>query len=155
MSMPIAEGIAAAKSALDVSKIVLDLLRHPDVDGQKVRDKLLELQDLVFSAQRALGEAEEENRQLRRQLDDQGALRLLEADLEFCQDGAFLRRKSEMVRNVDNPYCPVCWGEKRLTIALAPMNVKGYYRCPIHEVAYHTQAGEQAQRQAARAFVPR
>jgi hypothetical protein len=140
-SMPIAEGIAAAKGALDVSKLVLDLLRRPNVDGQAVRDKLLELQDLIFSAQRALGDAEEENRQLRRQLDDRVALKALEEDLEFCSDGAFLRRKSEVAKRLDNPYCPACWGEKRLAVPLAPMEVTGYYRCPLHDVSYKTEAG--------------
>jgi hypothetical protein len=31
--MPIAEEIAAAKGALEVSKLTLDLLRRPEIDG--------------------------------------------------------------------------------------------------------------------------
>ncbi len=69
--MPIAEGIAATKGTLDVSKLALDLLRRPKIDGEEVRNKLIEMQDLIFSAQRALGDAEQENRDLRRQLEDQ------------------------------------------------------------------------------------
>jgi hypothetical protein len=66
--MPIAEGIAAARLAMDAGSKALDLLRHPKIDGEAVRTKIIEMQDLVFSAQRALGDAEEENRDLKRQL---------------------------------------------------------------------------------------
>jgi hypothetical protein len=65
--MPIAEGIAAAKLALDACKAALDLLRYPKIDGEQVRTKLIEMQDLIFSAQRELGLAEEDNRELKRQ----------------------------------------------------------------------------------------
>jgi hypothetical protein len=70
MDMPIAEGIAAAKLALDAGTKALDLLRYPKIDGEAVRNKITEMQDLVFSAQRALGDAEEENRSLKRELED-------------------------------------------------------------------------------------
>jgi hypothetical protein len=140
MSMPIAEGITAAKLALDASRAALDLLRHPKVDGEQVRTKLIELQDLVHSAQQALGEADDENRMLKRQLADKHALEALRADMDYQQDGGFYIRKSE--RDAGNPviYCPACWGENDRLIPLKPSGDKGAYDCVIHKVRYNTDA---------------
>ena len=96
MSMPIAEGITAAKLALDASRAALDLLRHPKVDGEQVRTKLIELQDLVHSAQQALGEADDENRMLKRQLADKHALEALRADMDYQQD-CFLKKAGSVL----------------------------------------------------------
>ena len=51
--MAIVEGIAAAKAAFDVSKIALDLTRYPKLDTATIQARLLELQGLILSAQRA------------------------------------------------------------------------------------------------------
>jgi hypothetical protein len=106
--MPIVEGIAAAKAALDVSKLALDLLRHPKIDGEQAGNKLIEMQDLIFSAQRALGDAEDENRLLKRQLDEREELKTLRADMDYQEDGGFLVRKSERESGKLVPYCATC-----------------------------------------------
>ena len=67
------------------------------------------MQDLVFSAQRSLSEAEEENRDLRHKLDDREELKQLSADLEMDIVGHYYIRKSERARGII-PYCPTCWG---------------------------------------------
>jgi hypothetical protein len=84
-SMPIAEGITATKGALDVSKLALDLLRRPKIDPEEVRNKLIEMQDLIFSAQRALGEAEDENRQLNVKIADLARYANLGKDFKLDQ----------------------------------------------------------------------
>jgi hypothetical protein len=142
--MTIAEGIAAARLAMDAGSKAIDLLRYPKIDGEAVRTRITEMQDLVFSAQRALGEAEDENRNLKRQLDDQDALRTLEADLEFHQDGGFLRRKSELVRKIDNPVCPLCWEVDRKAAPLKLVSI-GAYKCVLHKVTYTTKTYEEEQ----------
>ena len=127
--MSIAEGIAAARLAMDSGTKALDLLRTPKIDGEAVRNRITEMQDLVFSAQRALGEAEEDNRQLRRQLDDRQVLEALKLDLEYQKDGGFYIRKSE--RDAGNPvsYCPVCWGADQKAVPLTPEGFPGGYFC--------------------------
>lgn len=135
--MPIAEGLTATKAALDVARTALDLLRRPKIDGEQVRNKLIEMQDLIFSAQRALGDADDENRQLRRQLDDREALKAIEADLAFQPDGGHLLRKS------DGAFCcPVCWGDQRRVVPLIP-GANGYYSCAIHDSSYQTKAAKE------------
>jgi hypothetical protein len=90
--MPIAEGIAAARLAMDAGSKALDLLRHPKIDDNAVRTKITEMQDLVFSAQRALGEAEEENRSLKRRIED--LQRVVWRQLLFpVNDNYFSRRR--------------------------------------------------------------
>jgi hypothetical protein len=42
--MPIAEGIAAARLAMDAGAKALDLLRYPKIDGEAVRSKITEMQ---------------------------------------------------------------------------------------------------------------
>jgi hypothetical protein len=138
--MPIAEGIIATKGAIEVSKIALDLLRRPSIDAHEVRDKLIELQDLILSAQRALSEAEEDNRALRRELDDRKALETLTADMEFVDDGGYWVRKSEVAQGRTIPYCNVCWASSK---AVPLGKVGGHndaYCCQIDRSSYYTKA---------------
>jgi|SRR5579871_439785 len=145
--MPIAEGIVATRGAIEVSKIALDLLRRPAIDGNAVRDKLIELQDLVFSAQRALGEAEDENRELRRQLDDRKALEELSADMEFVEDGGYWVKKSDQTSRGLIPYCNVCWaGRKAVPLGKVGEHSDAYF-CQIDKSCYYTNAYRERQRQ--------
>jgi hypothetical protein len=135
--MAIIEGITAAKAALDVSKLLTDLLNRPDVNVADVRGKVNELLIHVVNAQVALGEAQVELGDLRNQLADKEALKALEADIEFEQDGNFWVRKSERQSGLI-PYCPACWGEKRKLVAMAPYSRPGVFRCPLHEKTAYT-----------------
>ena len=77
---------------MDAGSKALDLLRHPKIDDNAVRTKITEMQDLVFSAQRALGEAEEENRSLKRRIED--LQRVVWRQLLFpVNDNYFSRRR--------------------------------------------------------------
>src|SRR5262249_10146171 len=98
----------------------------------------LELQVLMLEAQRALAEAEEENRNLRNELNTRDELKALEVDLVFQEDGAFLVRKSEAEAGKEINYCPVCWGESRKLITLAP-TTPGCFECVLHKKTYLTQ----------------
>jgi hypothetical protein len=145
--MAIAEGIAAAKAALDVSKLALDLLRFPKLDAEQVRNKLIEMQDLVFSAQRALGDAEEENRNLKRQIDALKSEQEIEASLIFAQD-TYWRRKPD--GKLEGPFCPTCWDDTRKTMRLKRygegefVGHKGRavrYDCVLHKTEYFLPPG--------------
>src|SRR5579862_26899 len=145
--MPIAEGIAAARLAMDAGSKALDLLRSPKIDGEAVRAKITEMQDLVFSAQRALGQAEEENRQLNRNLEDTTRLLTLVEDMEVVPDGGSCVRRSETVQGIFNPHCPVCFGVAKAAVPLVPM-ANGYYSCAVHkEASYKTTAYRDSEKQ--------
>lgn len=136
--MAILEGITATKSALDVSKLLMDLLNRPDINVADVRGKVHELLIHVVNAQVALGEAQVELNTLRNELLDKEALKALEADVEFEQDGKFWVRKSERQSGLI-PYCPACWGEQRKLVVMAPYSKPGVFRCPLHtKTAYST-----------------
>ncbi len=135
--MAIIEGITAAKAALEVSKFLMDLLNQPNVTVADVRCKVNELLIHVVNAQVALGEAQLELSNLRTQLADKEALKALEADVEFEQDGQFWVRKSERHSGLV-PYCPACWGKDRKLVALAPYSRPGVFRCPLHEQTVYT-----------------
>ena len=136
--MAIAEGIAAAKSAMDVGTKVIDLLRHPKIDGEAVRNSIIEMQDLIFSAQRALGDAEDENRRLRHQLEDREELKTIADDLEYQEDGGYYLRMSERAKGSTIPYCPVCWNIERKTIPLVRVGVYYSLHCGQCKADYHT-----------------
>jgi ParB-like chromosome segregation protein Spo0J len=144
--MPIAEGIAAAKGALDVSKLAIDLLRRPKVDPEEVRNKLIEMQDLVFSAQRALGEAEEENRQLKRAVDDLQQQQRLGKDLQFAENAYFRRNEQGM----GGPFCPVCWDDAKKLVRLISHWEREWasapgrtirFDCVVHGLAVYLRPG--------------
>ena len=135
--MGIPEGIAAAKAAFDVSKVALDLVRYPKPDTEAVRARLIEMQDLMLSAQRALGEAEEENRKLRTALDERARLEEFGKQFTF-EEGVYWFR--------DYPYCPNCWDVDR-----KPMRLDGPFwhsfvgegcrewNCLIHKSSHNTR----------------
>ena len=133
--MPIAEGIAAAKSAFDVSKIALDLIRDPKPDKEAVRARLIEMQDLILSAQQALGDAKEEIRELRQANDESQRLRDIEADLEMDLQGRYLVRKSEKQRGLI-PYCPTCWGSETKLVPLTLYHHPGAFKCALHNITF-------------------
>ena len=103
--MAIAEGIAAARLALDAGKAAIDLVRYPDIDGEKVRAKLIEMQDLIVSAQHALGDADLENRQLRRTVEELEARIKSREELIPADEAYFKRNKNGAL---DGPFCTIC-----------------------------------------------
>lgn len=125
-------------------KGAVEILKRPDVDAHEVSARLLELQGLMIEAQLALGDAQEEIRSLKQKLSEHDETRALRDDLEFVQDGGFYRRKSESAQGLFNPYCPVCWGDRRKAIPLAPL-LNGFYTCAIHKTNYQTSAAREEQ----------
>ena len=142
--MPIAEGIAAAKLALDATKAALDLLRYPKIDGEQVRNKLIEMQDLIFNAQRELGNAEDDNRELKRQLADLQEKQKLNDSLVFVENVYWKEIPPDAL---DGPFCTTCWHQDQRLARLAFVEEGTYrnfnsgnaprlmreYRCTIHD----------------------
>jgi hypothetical protein len=132
--MNIAAGIMATKAALEVAKMTMDKLNSGNVDVTAVRTNVQELLIHVVNAQVALGDANNEIVDLRRQLDDRDALKALEADLEMHKGGYFAR-KSEGSNIL---YCPVCWGADKKLVPLSPYKNPGRYYCVLHKIDFAT-----------------
>jgi len=132
--MSIVAGLTATKAALDIAKLTLDKLNSAGVDVHQVRAGIQELLIHVVNAQVALGEANVEISELRQQADNREALRAVEADLVYQQDGGFYVRQS------DGAFCcPVCWGDQQKAVPMMP-TASGLYDCVIHKSRYRTQA---------------
>jgi hypothetical protein len=142
LCVAILEGISAAKAALDVSKAVLDLTRYPKLDTTAIQAKLLEMQGLILSAQQALGDAQEANRQLRRELEEVRDQRKIAESLVFA-DGIYWIRKPDAT--LDGLYCPTCWDDQGKLIRLKfehegqlGQDEQDYrlYMCVLHKITY-------------------
>jgi hypothetical protein len=130
--MPIVEGIAAAKAAFEVSKIALDLTRHPKLDNDAIHARLLELQGLILSAQSALGDALEENRKLASELQEEKRRGGIGEQFTF-EEGVYWHR--------NYPYCPNCWDCDRKPIRLdgpyATNTSNTSWNCSQHKSRYY------------------
>jgi hypothetical protein len=136
--MSVAAGISATKTGFEPIKSLREAIGHADVNPSDVQARLVELQSLMLDAQRALGDAEEENRNLRTQLAAKERLKEIEADLEFATDGRFWIRKSEKDTALI-PYCPVCWGKEKQLVVMGAFKYPGVYKCSVHDGAYTTK----------------
>ena|SRR5258708_10676242 len=136
--MPIAEGIVAAKGAFEVGKIALDLLRRPNVDISAVQGQLLELQSLILSAQSGLGEAEDENRKLRAEIDRLNEQLNLAASVTHASDAYWKRHTNG---KLDGPFCTVCFDNDRKLVRMHHTGDRNHsvqgllkvYMCHLHE----------------------
>lgn len=136
--MAIAEGITAAKAAFEVSRMALDLIRSPDIKAAEVQAKLLELQGLILSSQAALGDAIEENRQLRAENEQLKADRELQTSL-IPAEGAYWKRNTD--GKLDGPFCTVCWDDARKLIRMVYVHDRQHdqkgllkvYNCLLHQ----------------------
>ena len=138
--MSIAAGLSATKTGFDLIKSARELLARPDVNRDEVQQRLLELQALMLEAQKALGDAEDENRRLREQLVERRAHQQLADDLEIVDDGKFFVRKSEVEAGKPIPYCPICWGVDQKLVPLRAKLDERVLECAVHEALYYTRA---------------
>jgi predicted RNA-binding Zn-ribbon protein involved in translation (DUF1610 family) len=82
--MAIGEGIIAVKAALDVSKVLMDLLNRPNANASDIRAKVQELLIHVVNAQIALGEAQDEISDLREEIRQLKASQAQTVDFDPC-----------------------------------------------------------------------
>jgi hypothetical protein len=139
-------GLGATKTGLDLVKGVRELLKREKIDKSEIQEHLNSLQEALFQAREALGDAQELNRSLNRQIDENKRLLDIGADMEYDNDGGFYVKKSEKAQGKAIPYCPLCWKSDRKDIPLNPMFGEGYYRCDIHKSNYETSRYRRASR---------
>jgi hypothetical protein len=142
-NMSISAGITAVKASLDLAKVLSDRLSRPELDVGDVRAKVHEMLIHMVNAQLALGDAQVEISDLRRELDNRAELRALDADVEFRVDGGFFVRKSEAQTGLI-AYCPLCWKSdgKIIPLKASTGELAGCFSCSIHKTEYKTAQGE-------------
>jgi len=129
MPIDLIVGMALAKNALDIVKGVREALKHKKLTDEEMRDYLETLQDKLVDVKTALADADDERRELKRQLDE--AARKADFGSEFrFEHGVYWRDHY--------PYCPVCWDVRRDPVRLSgPVwrvfvsSGKVPYNCPI------------------------
>jgi DNA repair exonuclease SbcCD ATPase subunit len=139
-------GISASKAGLGLIQDVLGLVRREEVDRSEVLARLQELQGLLLETRQALSDGEDENRELRRKIQDTERQRAIEEDVDYVEDGGFFVSKSQRADGVFCPLCPLCLRKDHQLVPLAPA-AKGYYECRIHDAVFKTEAFHEAQRQ--------
>jgi hypothetical protein len=135
--MDIATGLGIAKTSLDLIRGIREGLKKKTLSNEEIVGYFSDLQDRIGDMKIALSDAENENRRLRRQLDDQQRHLDLTADLEFVIDGGFYVRKSEADKGLI-AYCPICWQKDKVTLPLTSGSTAGWYRCDVHTTSYET-----------------
>jgi hypothetical protein len=155
--MSIAAGLTATKAAVDVAKIIMDKLNHPEVDVHDVRTQVQEMLIHVVHAQIALSDAqstvhaaEEVNQQLREKITTLKEAQSVRDSLVFG-DEVYVRRKGD--GTFDGPFCPACWDIDGKLVRLkldyighATGSDQGVllrkYDCIVHRISYYMNAGK-------------
>ncbi len=143
----IATGLSATKTGLELIKGVRELLKRPKVDPVEVLQRLNELQEALYQAREALGDALAVNRELTDQIEENKKLSDISSDMEFVEDGGFYVRKSEKTTGKNIPYCPLCWTKDKTATPLNPQSGSGVYRCDEHKSRYETAAHTEQRKQ--------
>jgi hypothetical protein len=104
MPIDIVAGLSLAKNALDIVKAVREAHKQKKLTSEEMRDYLDTLQDKLVDVKTALSDADEEIRNLKRQLEE--ATR--KADF-----GASFKSEHGVYWRDGFPYCPICWDNKR------------------------------------------
>lgn len=132
-------GLAATKTGLDLIKGARELLKGDKIDREKILERLSALQEALYQAREALGDAQEENRRLKAQVAETDRLHNITADLFMVPDYQFYIRLTEKSAGQNIPYCPICWGETQKLIPLVPTSNNGY-NCMLHKVRFDAKA---------------
>ncbi|SRR6266496_340871 len=133
-------GLGATKTGLDLIKGIRELLKREKIDRTEILEKVSAIQESLYEAREALGNAQDEKRELNRQIEEFKRLSDIGADMEYVHDGGFYIRKSEKIAGRSIPYCPLCWTAGKALVPLNPGSGEGFYHCDIHKSAYETSA---------------
>lgn len=131
--MDIVAGLSIAKSALDIVKAVREALKQKKLTSEQILEQLVALQDRLVDVNTALADADDENRRLKREIED------LKAQLQRRQ---FLRENYEFRDNMvwnrgarEGPYCPVCFEADDKLVHLQDLGDQ-CYDCTIHRQTF-------------------
>jgi hypothetical protein len=94
--MSLASGFSATKAGIELARSVYDLLGRREIDPSEIQARLLELQSLILEAQRALGDAEDENRLLKRKIESLQTQDAIQNSLMFAEN-VYLKAMQKVV----------------------------------------------------------
>jgi len=113
------------------------MLRHPNVDAVAIQGQLLELQGLILSAQAALGEAEDDNRKLRSEVEDLHDRLRVAASVTHGNNAYWTRHPNG---KLDGPFCTVCFDDSKKLVRMHHTQGRNrsdgllrVYMCHLHE----------------------
>lgn len=132
-------GYAAVKDGLNLIVGLRTILKKDKPDTAEILAGLNDLHESLCQARESLADGNEENRELKRQLEEQKKLLDVSADMEFVEEGQFYVRKSEKEAGKTIPYCPYCWKHTNKDVPLNRQEPGKYY-CILHKV-YHFSEG--------------
>lgn len=130
MPIDIVVGLGLAKNALDIVKAVREALKQKKLTNEEMKDYLDTLQDKLIDVKTALSDADDENRDLKRQIDELKRMADFGKDFKL-EEGVYWRDKV--------PYCPICWDVERKPVRLGGPTAKpvGFYNSMAWECAFH------------------
>jgi hypothetical protein len=126
------------KAGVELIKTARELLKKEKPDVVAISEHLNQLQDLLYQAREALADKQEENRQLKAELEKQHQWAAIESDMEFVEDGCFYVRKSDKAAGKQIAYCPLCLKADKKDVPLDSQQGSGSYFCTIHKRTFHT-----------------
>ena len=126
-------GLSATKTGFELIKGIRDLLKRDQVDPHEISNRLMELQELMLEAQGSLGEAQDENRKLRHEIEELRRVADFGKEFQF-DEGVYWCR--------EYPYCPNCWDADKKPIRLdgpyhAASPEESVWSCPVHRSKYY------------------
>lgn len=95
--MGILEGISAAKTGIELTKIVRELLGRERLNRSEIEGRIEEIQGYLTDAREALEDALAENRKLKAEIEQLKAQREIKAAV-IAAEGAYWRRKQDEAR---------------------------------------------------------
>ncbi|HEY3739439.1 MAG TPA: hypothetical protein VGL53_06330 [Bryobacteraceae bacterium] len=133
--MDFGASIGTTKTAFDLIKALRESLGRPDVNPGEIQARLIEMQSLILDLQHALSDAEEEQRHLKKKLEDAESFKALEALMIFEESVRWMKLPDGKLRG---PFCPDCWTEYNRQARLIPEDVDEVssgrlaYGCRLH-----------------------
>jgi hypothetical protein len=125
--------LGATKTGLEVVKGVRELLKGEKFDKGEIDSRLSQLQEAPYQAREALGDAQQEVRELNQQIDELKRVADIGKDFTFEQGVYWLKAY---------PYCPACWDVDRKPIRLAGPSTSieagmQLWDCPLHTKVHY------------------
>lgn len=119
--------LSGVKTGLDLVKAAREMLKRDKVDAPAITAHLSDVQDALYQAREALGDAQEEIRNLTNNIAE--LKRAADFGSEFTfEQGVYWRQGF--------PYCPTCWEANRRPVRLGgPNRIPGTnfaWICPDH-----------------------
>jgi hypothetical protein len=142
----IGAGLAALKTAADLTKTLRDAIKSGKVKPAEMDALITQIYDQIIDSRAAAVDAQEEIRKLKEEMRALTDKSQLEKDLTFDGDVYWMK-------NDDFPYCPLCWGSDSKLVRLQNYSTDLYggvrktnYYCKLHDTHFYTPTNAEKHR---------